>query len=568
MSTSISSASNVKNIPESIERQFHCTIADKRVLETSKDVKRMLLVSEDAQMFFLVTGVSVLALKFSDISRFDIVQAEYNAGKTTKSDTGLNWGLTALGAMAGWFVVSASTKTKVVDNIVTVNIARFTLNRINYSCSYYLCVKPEESILIKIALRDWYKKYNKSGRTIEGFSEESVAGSLIPVILCLTALIGAPILGLCFRDWGWFLGLIFVAFVSFLFFLMSAPGDSSKSVPGGLKVDIDDVLADYGTQTILEDNPKPQEKPSASLSVQSTSSNEAPKPTTPSERDTEEDKAKRFQDLNNKGFQYEREGEIEKAVASYEEAIKLGIKDNCPYDRLLVIYKKQKRTEDEIRIARLASEMFPDEINYVHRLCKLEGREIEVVLPTMAIVSHPKVKYGDDFEALIKEMPEFDFYAKGYNNSEYYSKYWSDENLAPYHKIHDHFKELEDAAQLEEKYNNFAKAAVIYEQIVAEKYWNPAPYDRLIKIYSKAKLKKEEKRVLELSINHFSNLKKTRLEYIMMLAKKYNAVEFAQERIDNDKKITYYMGAFDLYNPYTILEKWEERHKKLIAKEA
>lgn len=95
-----------------------------------------------------------------------------------------------------------------------------------------------------------------------------------------------------------------------------------------------------------------------------------------------------------------------------------------------------------------------------------------------------------------------------------------------------------------------------------QKYYMPDPYDRLIKIYSKAKLFDEEKRILLLGIDHFRQLRTKRKEYVLHLAQKYNATDFATERIDNGKKITYFNGVFELYNPFPIVEKWQERAEK------
>ncbi|MDR1584052.1 MAG: hypothetical protein LBS55_12510, partial [Prevotellaceae bacterium] len=111
------------------------------------------------------------------------------------------------------------------------------------------------------------------------------------------------------------------------------------------------------------------------------------------------------------------------------------------------------------------------------------------------------------------------------------------------------------------------KAAVIYEQIVAEQYFMPNPYDRLIKIYSKAKLKFDEIRILKYAINHFSELRNRQKGYVIQLATKYGKLDFANEQINNDKKISYYGGAFELYNPYTIISKWKERLDKLYKNE-
>jgi hypothetical protein len=111
------------------------------------------------------------------------------------------------------------------------------------------------------------------------------------------------------------------------------------------------------------------------------------------------------------------------------------------------------------------------------------------------------------------------------------------------------------------------KAAMIYEQIIAEKYYMPTPYDRLIKIYSRANLKFDEIRILKYGINHFTELRNRQKEYVIHLASKYGKLDFAKERVDNNKKIYYYGGAFELYNPYTIISKWQERLLKIKNKQ-
>ena len=43
-----------------------------------------------------------------------------------------------------------------------------------------------------------------------------------------------------------------------------------------------------------------------------------------------------------KGIQYEKDGDIENAIKMYEKLIKNGFDGSRPYDRLCVIYRKQK----------------------------------------------------------------------------------------------------------------------------------------------------------------------------------------------------------------------------------
>lgn len=124
---------------------------------------------------------------------------------------------------------------------------------------------------------------------------------------------------------------------------------------------------------------------------------------------------------------------------------------------------------------------------------------------------------------------------------------------------------IEEAQALEKDYN-LALASVIYEKIINEQYYLPTPYDRLIKIYSKAKLTNHEKRVLELSITFFTALRERQKEYVIYLAKKAVKLDFCIQWINNNEKIFYYGGSFELYNPFLIIEKWEERLLKLVSK--
>lgn len=58
------------------------------------------------------------------------------------------------------------------------------------------------------------------------------------------------------------------------------------------------------------------------------------------------------------GRQLEKEGKIDEAIKLYEENIKEGFDGNFPYDRLAIIYRKQKKKEDEIRVLNCAIYVF------------------------------------------------------------------------------------------------------------------------------------------------------------------------------------------------------------------
>ena len=263
--------------------------------------------------------------------------------------------------------------------------------------------------------------------------------------------------------------------------------------------------------------------------------------------------------LNNQGIELEKQGKIDEAIQVYEQNVAQKSEGRHAYDRLLVIYRGRKDKNNELRIAKIANSLFPSELKYKKRLDSLMNNQNTTNLPTEANVYNSDIKHGEIFEQRILQIPEFDFYYKGVESNAYKDMH---KHLEPIWEIQRYFKKLIESAEAAEAKGDYAYAADVYEQIVGEKYWMTAPYDRLIKIYSKAKLHNEELRVLKLSINHFKSLRAKRREYVMGLAKKYNAVEFFNQRLDGGGKITYYSGVFELYNPFSIIDKWEERLSK------
>lgn len=263
--------------------------------------------------------------------------------------------------------------------------------------------------------------------------------------------------------------------------------------------------------------------------------------------------------LNNQGIELEKQGKIDEAILVYEQNVARKSEGRHAYDRLLVIYRGKKDKNNELRIAKIANSLFPRELKYKKRLDSLMTNQNSINLPTEANVYNSNIKHGEIFEQRILQLPEFDFYYKGVESNAYKDIH---KHLEPIWEIQRYFKKLIESAEAAEAKGDYAYAADVYEQIVGEKYWMTAPYDKLIKIYSKAKLYNEEIRVIQLSINHFKLLRAKRREYVMGLAKKYNAIEFFNQRLEGGGKITYYSGAFELYNPFSIVDKWEERLNK------
>lgn len=312
--------------------------------------------------------------------------------------------------------------------------------------------------------------------------------------------------------------------------------------------------------------------------------------------------------LNNEGIALEKDGKIDEAIAIYEENIQLGYPATHAYERLMILYHKRKEFEKEKNVIEDAINIFSkrnneiaenaitnnincrekihdglrqnklvlnengmicfnpyDILKYKKRLKSLNGEKEnkKLILPENTTLYEIKgLALGEKFENIKLKFKEFDFYNSGEDRS---MSFLNDSNRYEIWRINNEFKLLIIDAGNFESSGDLVSASKIYERIIAEKYYLPTPYDKLIKIYSKANLKDQEIRVIKYSINYFSILKGKQLNYVLTLAQKYDKLSFAKELIATNKKIFYFGGAFELYNPYTIIEKWEQRLLKIVG---
>jgi tetratricopeptide (TPR) repeat protein len=68
-------------------------------------------------------------------------------------------------------------------------------------------------------------------------------------------------------------------------------------------------------------------------------------------------------DRNLKGIEFEKKGELEKAIRLYEKNVEEDFEGNHPYDRLAIIYRKRGEYEGEIRILRKAIFVFENKVH-------------------------------------------------------------------------------------------------------------------------------------------------------------------------------------------------------------
>ena len=65
-------------------------------------------------------------------------------------------------------------------------------------------------------------------------------------------------------------------------------------------------------------------------------------------------------DRNLKGKEYEQKGELELAITEYEANLKEGFEGSHPYNRLAIIYRKNKDYDNEIRVLNRAIDIYTE----------------------------------------------------------------------------------------------------------------------------------------------------------------------------------------------------------------
>ena len=132
------------------------------------------------------------------------------------------------------------------------------------------------------------------------------------------------------------------------------------------------------------------------------------------------------------------------------------------------------------------------------------------------------------------------------------------------HQIEDIISHIENElrkAKVAEKSKDYITATNIYEELIANGYWKPEPYNRLLYIYDKAGLTKGVKELLVLAISFFENQQKKQKQELLRLADKYKSRAYAEAKINQGKTVAYFDGFFEIYMPFPDIDVW----KRILA---
>jgi len=285
--------------------------------------------------------------------------------------------------------------------------------------------------------------------------------------------------------------------------------------------------------------------------------------------------------FRNKATDFEKTGKLSEAINFYlksvafgENSAKLSI-NNYSHDieRIIILYGKIKESENQVLFLQKVISNYHDyrDVNkWAVRLSKLSDTK----KPTLGlkpsdikkqVARNPTI--GEKFKSFKNTLPEFNFYhdmPEGMQTFEYLmlGKTIPLNKTKNMRSFNDAFEIILSKAKIAENQSNYKTAIEAYEKLIVEEFEEKQPFERLIIIYSKLKWNEQEISTLKRGITFFESLKEKQKAYVMDLAKKYGMESKALEYINEDKKIQYFGGAFDLYSPYPIIEKWKLRLKK------
>lgn len=288
--------------------------------------------------------------------------------------------------------------------------------------------------------------------------------------------------------------------------------------------------------------------------------------------------------LREKATRLDKELKYNEAIEVYLESIDFGEKSskinisNYAHDieRVIVLYGKSKQLEKQVEFLKKIINTYPSlqntdkwkirlsklsQDNFTKTDSKLTQKEIVELKP-----SNPTI--GKKLQDFKDSLPEFNFYYDMPNGMQTF-EYLTIHKPVPFEKSKKlrefklKFESILTKAQIAENQEDLKTAIKYYLLLIAEEYEGKEPFERLLIIYRKLKWKDKEIETLRLAVNYFEEIKSRQKYNTIILSRKYGMEHKALEYINSNKKIQYYGGAFDLYNPFPIIDKWKEKLEKL-----
>lgn len=106
--------------------------------------------------------------------------------------------------------------------------------------------------------------------------------------------------------------------------------------------------------------------------------------------------------------------------------------------------------------------------------------------------------------------------------------------------------------------NDWRGAAVLYENLIANKYWEAKPYIALIEIYEREGGKDAAQEIRRQGISTLSNVQRRMKSEFLEAARKIDAEDLALDMIAKGEKIVYGSGLYTVYDPFPCIEQWKQ----------
>lgn len=256
-----------------------------------------------------------------------------------------------------------------------------------------------------------------------------------------------------------------------------------------------------------------------------------------------------------KARSYLKANDTEQTKCQYESAVQKGYSLNLePYNWLLRHYTSKEQWSDAKHVMLLVPAKFSQDALVVEFREVIRQREDK--LPKQANLHRnitTKDTLANRYKSLIAQLPEFDFYTSG--NDTLFS-----EDAPACRQIEDIISHIEyelRKAKVAEKSKDYITATNIYEELIANGYWKPEPYNRLLYIYDKAGLTNGVKELLVFAISFFENQQKKQKQELLCLADKYKSRAYAEAKINQGKAVAYFDGFFEIYTPFPDINVWK-----------
>ena len=118
-------------------------------------------------------------------------------------------------------------------------------------------------------------------------------------------------------------------------------------------------------------------------------------------------------------------------------------------------------------------------------------------------------------------------------------------------------RDLLDRAETCVRKEDWRAATELYEYLLVNKYWDPEPYDALIKIYEHTGRHKEAQAVRRKGLHALGSVQRRMRNELLEAARKIDAEELALDMMEKGEKVVYGLGLYTVYDPFPCIKRWE-----------